>query len=84
MDFMFDLGMYDGNRNPLKRAKGDQELFTVGESVVFEGVRWPLEHLSSVDEVKAVVFEVRPPFRLTPCEPHRNNVHTICRCGKSR
>jgi hypothetical protein len=84
VDFMFGLGMYDGNRNPSKQAKGDQALFTVGESVVPEGVRRPFEDLSGADEVEAVVFQVRPSLRLAPGEPHGNNVHTICRCGKSR
>jgi hypothetical protein len=84
VDFMFGLGLYDGNRNSSKQAKGDQALFTVGESVVLEGVRWPFEDLSHVDEVEPVLFQVRPPFRLAPGEPHGNNVHTICRCGKSK
>jgi hypothetical protein len=38
VDFIFGLGMYDRNRNPLKQTKGDQTLFTVGESVVLESV----------------------------------------------
>jgi hypothetical protein len=43
VDFIFGLGVYDGDRNPLQQAKSDQAPFTVGESVVLESVGWSVE-----------------------------------------
>lgn len=55
-DFIFSLGVYDGNNDAAQEAEGHESLFLVAEAVVFVGKGWPFKHLLGIDEVKAVVL----------------------------
>lgn len=69
-DFIFSLGVYDGNNDAAQKAEGQESLFLVAKAVVFVGEGWPFKHLLGVDEVKAVIFQIGLTLPLVPREVH--------------
>ena len=51
-DFIFSLGVHDGNNDAAQEAEGHESLFLVTEAVVFVGEGCPFKHLLGIDEVR--------------------------------
>lgn len=75
-DFMFILRVYDRNRGASEQAQRNEALLAVGETVILEGECHAFKNTCSVQEVKAVSFDVRGTFRFGPSELHTVSVYT--------
>lgn len=64
-------------RYAIQQAQRDEALLLIPEAVVFERERWTIEHLTRIDEIDAVVFEVLQPLNLVPLEAHLRSVYTL-------
>ena len=54
VDFIFSLGVNNGNSGAVQKAEGYELLFPVPETVVFIGESRTFKHVLRVDEVKTV------------------------------
>ena len=59
-DFMAVLRMSNGNGNSGQQSERYEPDLSVGESVVFEGERWPLKNSNGVGEVQSVFDAISP------------------------
>src|SRR6187455_3494700 len=62
-DFIVSLRMNDGNGHADQQAECHKPLLRIVESVVLEGVCDAGEHVGSVPEVEAMIFQIAPSLR---------------------
>ena len=74
MDTGLRFRVNNRNRYALKHAEGNEALFVVNETIIFEGIGGAFEYLLRINEVETVVFEIMPAFRLIPGKSHSASV----------
>ena len=77
------LGMHQRNANALQEAERDKTLFSIAKPIVLEREGQPSKDFLSVDEIKAVILEVRSSLGFTPRKPHCDSVYTFRRFIKA-
>ena len=77
------FGMYQRNANAFQEAERDKTLFSIAKPIVLERESQASKDFLSVDEIKAVILEIRSSFGFAPRKPHCNNVYTFRRFVKA-
>ena len=77
------FGMHQRNANASQETERDKALFSIAKSIVLEREGQPSKDFLSIDEIKAVVLEVRFSLGFAPGKPHCYSVYTFRRFIKA-
>lgn len=70
MDTGLGFRVNDRNGYTFEQTKGDETLFVVNKSIIFEGIGRAFEYLLRINEVETVVLEIAPALWLIPSKSH--------------
>src|ERR1043166_809650 len=82
MDFIFSLGVNDGNSYAGEKTKRDEAQFVILKSIIFKGEGRTFKDAWSIDEVETVILQIELSFFLAPSKLHLTIVYSLCICGK--
>ena len=69
--------MDDGNCYTTQKPQRHKALLSVVEPIILECERGPFKDPWCIEEVKAMILQVRPTFPFVPREAHRRSVYTL-------
>ena len=67
-----------GYRDPAEKSERHETLFSINEAIVFERKGRAFKYSWGINEVKAVLFKIRPALWFVPGESHTTTVYTRC------
>lgn len=77
------FGMHQRNANASQEVERDKTLFIIAKPIVLERESQPSKDFLSIDEIKALILEVRSSLGFTPRKPHCISVYTFRRFIKA-
>jgi len=76
MDPPRSFGVDDRDDDTSQQAKRDEPFFAVTEAIVLIRKGRSFEYFSRIDEVEAMILQIRFALSLMPREPHMRSVYT--------